>query len=124
MDGSEKARRRREEAARLRQVANSAAPRAYQDPKKEALKLEDLDPNDNNNKGMDNTTFGNVVDLYGAFTQDDSWRTRPISTAVSMSSYALAYILLLIVLSVAQCSWWYEPGMYSDRDPSVVSHGR
>ncbi len=123
MDGNERASKRREEAAKLRQVANSAAPRAYQDPKDEALTLEDLDPNDKT-KGMDNTVVGNVVDLYGAFTKDDSWRTRPISTAVSLSSYVLAYILLLIVLSTAQCSWWYEPGMYSDFNASVVSHGR
>ena len=22
-------------------------------------------------------------------------------------------ILLILVLNLAQCSWWYEPGMYS-----------
>ncbi len=114
VDQSEKMRKRQAEAARLRQAARSTTPQAYQTRKVATPTAPDYDPN------ID--TRETYTNLFGAFTSGTS-RREHIANAMVLGANGLAYILLIIVLNLAQCSLWYEPGMYSDPD-HVQSTGR
>ena len=61
--------------------------------------------------------------VFGAFTKDRSPRDA-ISVACMLGANGLAYILLILVLNLAQCSWWYEPGMYNGGYEHEYSIGR
>ena len=103
--------RRREEVERLRAAARATTPEAYRvrpvarpagDPMIDARE----------------TSTG----LFGALTRDRSPR-EAISIACMLGANGLAYLLLILGLNVAQCSWWYEPGMYSsgyDSGPTLA----
>lgn len=92
--------RRREEVARLRAAARSTTPEAY--------KMRTVS-RPTNPMAESKETY---TSLFGALTRDRSPR-EAISIACMLGANGLAYILLIIVLNLAQCSWWYEPGMYS-----------
>lgn len=93
--------RRRQQIADLRAAAGSTTPEAYRvrpSPKPVAELVEET-----------RVTYSSVL---GALTKDRSPR-EAISIACMLGCNGLAYILLILVLNLAQCSWWYEPGMYS-----------
>jgi len=98
---SDEAERRREEVARLRAAARATTPEAY---KVRPLPKPAGDPM--------NDARETYTGLFGALTRDRSPR-EAISIACMLGANGLAYLLLILVLNVAQCSWWYEPGMYS-----------
>ncbi len=110
----EKLRKRRDEAAMLRRAARSTTPRAYQTRKVERPVTFEHDPTIDAQE-----TYTN---LFGAFTSGTTMREH-IANAMVLGANLFAYLLLATVLSVAQCSLWYEPGMYSDPD-RVQSTGR
>jgi hypothetical protein len=114
MDASERARKRREEAISLRQAARSTTPNAYQTRRAAQATAGDVDTSVDVRE-----TYTN---LFGAFTSGQSWREH-VANAMALGAHAIAYVLLVIVLNIAQCSWWYEPGMYSGPD-RVQSHSR
>lgn len=93
--------RRREQIANLRAAAGSTTPEAYRvrpSPRPVAELVEET-----------RSTYSN---LLGALTKDRSPRDA-IAIACMLGCNGLAYVLLILVLNLAQCSWWYEPGMYS-----------
>ena len=104
---SEKVRKRREEAAMLRRAARSTTPRAYQTRRVERPATFDHDPTIDAQE-----TYTN---LFGAFTSGTHWREH-VANAMVLGAQLFAYLLLVLVLNIAQCSWWYERGMYSDPD--------
>ena len=114
VDLEERQRKRREEADFLRRAARSTTPRAYQTRKAQKPKTFDHDPMIDAQE-----TYTN---LFGAFTSGTTWQAH-VANAMVLGAQMFACILLVIVLNVAQCSWWYEPGMYSDPD-RVQSTGR
>lgn len=106
---------RRREAERLRVAARSTTPNAYKQTERPAIP--DTDVVDTSvNAGESYSS------LFGSFTGSRSIREH-ISTAMMLGAQGLAYIGLVAVLSLAQCSWWYERGMYSDPD-RIESVGR
>lgn len=107
MDDNERLRKRREEGERLRQAARSTTPTAYQTRRTQRTHLSDIDPT------ID--TKETYTNLFGAFTQGTTWQAH-VASAVMLGAQGLACVALVIVLNIAQCSWWYEPGMYSDPD--------
>ncbi len=60
--------------------------------------------------------------LFGSFSGTRTLREH-IASAMMLGAQGLAYLGLVAVLSLAQCSWWYERGMYSDPD-RIDSVGR
>jgi hypothetical protein len=114
VDAEERARKRRDEAERLRIAARSTTPKAYQTRRVERPTVSDVDTTVDARE-----TYTN---LLGAFTRGNTWHSH-VASAMMLGAYGLAYVLLIIVLNVAQCSWWYEPGMYSGPD-RVQSHAR
>ena len=104
---SEKARKRREEAAMLRRAARSTTPKAYQTRAASWPRTFEHDPTIDAQE-----TYTN---LFGAFTSGTTLREH-IANAMVLGANLFAYLLLATVLSLAQCSLWYEPGMYSDPD--------
>ena len=112
MDESEKLSKRREEARLLRQAARSTTPQAYQTRKVERPRTLDSDPTI-----AAQETYTN---LFGSFTSGTTWHSH-VASGMMLGAQGPAYILLVIVLNLAQCSWWYEPGMYSDSDFTQVS---
>ncbi len=93
--------RRREDVARLRAAARSTTPEAY----KVRPVARPAEP--------DNTGRSGVSSLFGAMTAGGSTRDT-IATTMALGAQGIAYILLIVLLNLAQCSWWYEPGMYTD----------
>lgn len=104
--------RRREEVARLRAAARSTTPEAY---KVRPVYKPVTDPMAE--------TKESYTTLFGAFTKDRSPRDA-ISVACMLGANGLAYILLILVLNLAQCSWWYEPGMYNGGYEHETRSGR
>lgn len=92
--------RRKAEAARLRAAARSTTPKAYRTkaPRPTA------DPMVGAGQSY-NTLFG------AYFAGSGNWRQH-LATAMQLGAYGLAYVALILLLNVAQCEWWYEPGMY------------
>jgi len=112
MSEMDEAARRREEVAQLRAAARSTTPEAYRvhsSPKPVAELVEET-----------RQTYSN---LLGALTKDRSPRDA-IAIACMLGSNGLAYILLILVLNLAQCSWWYEPGMYNGGYEHETRSGR
>lgn len=93
--------RRREEVARLRAAARSTTPEAYK-----------VRPVYKPVEELASETRETYSGLLGALTKDRSPRDA-VAIACMLGSNGLAYILLILVLNLAQCSWWYEPGMYN-----------
>jgi len=109
---SDRAQTHREEAERLRQAARSTTPQAYQT--RRVKRSDDVD------RTIDiSQTHTNI---FGEFAPGESLQSK-IASATMLGAPGLAYILIIILLNLAQCSWWYEPGMYSDPD-YVRSSGR
>ena len=101
MTQTDEAARRREQVAQLRAAARSTTPEAYR-VRPVAKPVEELS----------SETRETYTGLLGALTRDRSPRDA-VAIACMLGSNGLAYILLILVLNLAQCSWWYEPGMYS-----------
>jgi hypothetical protein len=101
MSEMDEAARRREEVAQLRAAARSTTPEAY---RVRPVAKPVTDP-----MAESKETY---TTLFGVFTKDRSPR-EAISIACMLGANGLAYILLILVLNLAQCSWWYEPGMYN-----------
>jgi hypothetical protein len=114
MDAEERARKRHEEAELLRKAARSTTPKAYQTHRSSVPAVSDADTT------VD--TRETYTNLFGAFTSGQSWHSH-VASAMALGANGLAYVVLIVVLNLAQCSWWYEPGMYSDPD-FVQSQGR
>jgi len=114
MDADERARKRHEEAELLRMAARSTTPKAYQTRRIEQPTVSDVDTNVDARE-----TYTN---LFGAFTSGRSWHGH-VASAMALGANGLACVVLIVLLNLAQCSWWYEPGMYSDPD-FVQSQGR
>jgi len=112
VDANERAQKRREESERLRKAARSTTPEAYQT--RRVQRTDDVD------RSVDLSQTH--TSMFGEFSAGETWQSK-IASATMLGSYGLAYVLLIIVLNLAQCSWWYEPGMYSDPD-YVQSQGR
>ncbi len=96
--------RRKDEVARLRAAARATTPQAYKVKAPEAA----VDPV---------AEAGNSYStLFGAhFAHSKGWRQN-LATAMQLGAYGLAYVALILLLNLAQCEWWFEPGMYSDPD--------
>jgi len=114
VDADERLRKRREEAERLRIAARATTPKAYQTRRSQAPTVSDVDATVDAQE-----TYTN---LFGAFTSGRTWHSH-VASAMALGANGLACVVLIIVLNLAQCSWWYEPGMYSDPD-YVKSQGR
>ena len=114
VDQSEKLRKRQAEAARLRIAARATTPQAYQTRKIAQPTALDQD------QTID--TKETYTNLFGSFTGGNTWQSH-VASAMMLGAQGLAYVLLIIVLNLAQCSLWYEPGMYSDPD-RIQSSGR
>jgi hypothetical protein len=111
-DESDEARKRREDVARLRAAAGSTTPEAY----KVRAPRTTVDPMAG--AGESYST------LFGAyFAGSTGWRQH-VATAMQLGSYGLAYLVLILMLNVAQCEWWYEPGMYSNGGETERVGGR
>ena len=94
--------RRRAEAVRLRAAARSTTPEAYKVAKSQQTMVDPMAEAANS-----------YSTLFGAyFAGATHWRDH-VATAMQLGAYGLAYIALILMLNLAQCSWWYEPGMYS-----------
>lgn len=91
--------RRRDEVARLRAAARSTTPEAYR------VKVPPR-------AYVDTATQSGVSTLFGAMTAGGSKRDT-IATTLALASHGIAYVILILLLNLAQCEWWYEPGMYS-----------
>lgn len=101
--------RRREEIAQLRAAAGATTPEAY--------RVRPVDPpsGDPMNKARESYTS-----LFGAMGGNKSIRDG-IATALVLGANGIAYVVLILMLHLAQCSWWYEPGMYSDPETQHTS---
>ena len=106
---------RRREAERLRVAARATTPSAYKQVERPAIA--DTSVVDTGVNARESYSS-----LFGSFTGTRTVREH-IATAMMLGAQGLAYIALIIVLNLAQCSWWYERGMYSDPD-RVESVGR
>ena len=97
--------RRREDIAQLRAAARSTVPEAYRVPEPKAPAAEtSADPMAASRESY--TT------LFGVLTGGKSIR-EGVATAIMLGANGIAWIVLIMLLNLAQCSWWYEPGMYS-----------
>lgn len=106
---------RRREAERLRIAARATTPSAYRQTERPAIPdTAVVDTSVNAGESYSS--------LFGSFTGTRSTREH-IATAMMLGAQGLAYIALIVVLNLAQCSLWYEPGMYSDPD-RIDSVGR
>ncbi|MBC6440529.1 MAG: hypothetical protein GDA49_09025 [Rhodospirillales bacterium] len=91
--------RRKAEVARLRAAERSTTPEAYNVKSKPQVTVDPM-------SGAGDS-YGT---LFGScFAGSTSWRQH-LATAMQLGTYGLAHIAL--ILNVAQCEWWYEPGMY------------
>jgi len=109
---TDEARKRREDVARLRAAARSTTPEAYKvrSPKPAADPIVGA--------GDSYST------LFGAyFAGSTGWRQH-VATALQLGAYGIAYLILILMLNLAQCEWWYEPGMYSGGTESERVGGR
>lgn len=106
---------RRREAERLRVAARAMTPNAYKTTERPAIPDTDV---------VDTSVSAgeSYSSLFGSFTGSRTIREH-IATAMMLGAQGLAYVGLVVVLSLAQCSWWYERGMYSDPD-RIESTGR
>jgi len=102
--------KRKAEVARLRAAARSTTPEAYKTPKR----AQSVNPMEQAGASY-NTLFG------AYFAGATHWRDH-LATAMQLGAYGLAYVALIIILNIAQCEWWYEPGMYGG--PQEHSSGR
>jgi len=94
--------RRKDEVARLRAAARSTTPEAYKVAKSQQTMVDPMAEAANS-----------YSTLFGAyFAGATHWRDH-VATAMQLGAYGLAYIALILMLNLAQCSWWYESGMYS-----------
>ena len=109
---TDEARRRREDVARLRAAARSTTPEAY----KVTAPKTTVDP-----MAGAGDSYSTLFGAY--FAGSTGWRQH-VATAMQLGAYGLAYIALILILNVAQCEWWYEPGMYSGRTESERVGGR
>ena len=96
--------RRKADVARLRAAARATTPEAYRTPETRIT-------------ANPMTEAGNSYNtLFGAyFAGSTGWRQH-LATAMQLGAYGLAYLVLILLLNIAQCEWWYEPGMYSNPD--------
>jgi hypothetical protein len=111
-DESDEARKRREDVARLRAAAGSTTPEAYKVSAPRTTANPMVGAGDSYNT------------LFGAyFAGSTGWRQH-VATAFQLGAYGMAYIVLILMLNVAQCEWWYEPGMYSNGSETERVGGR
>ncbi len=96
--------RRKAEAARLRAAARSTTPEAYKVRTPRAT----ADP-----MAGAGDSYSTLFGAYFAGSQ--GWRQH-LATAMQLGAHGLAYVALVLLLNIAQCEWWYEPGMYGGPD--------
>ena len=113
-DESDEARnRRKDEVARLRAAARSTTPEAYKVAKSQQTMVDPMAEAANS-----------YSTLFGAyFAGATGWRQH-VATAMQLGAYGLAYLVLILMLNVAQCEWWYEQGMYSEGGETERVGGR
>jgi hypothetical protein len=99
------------QAANLRAAARSTTPNAYQVPRHQSA----------NPMGQAQASY---TTLFGAYFAGATSVRDHVITAAQLGAHGIAYVILILLLNLAQCEWWYEPGMYSGRTEAGRVGGR
>lgn len=102
---------RRSEAAGLRAAARSTTPEAYQVPRRQTA------------NPMEQAQ-ASYTTLFGAYFAGATSVRDHVITAAQLGAHGIAYVVLILLLNLAQCEWWYEQGMYSGRTDAERVGGR